>query len=457
MKKYIFVISIFTAANMFAQFAEDAATLLENQYGFGAKSIAMGTAFTAVSDDYSATYWNPAGLAQIKKMEFYAELSHLSYDNDATYNGELLNSNENFTKLSSIGLVFPIPTYQGSLVFALGYQRVKDFDNTLQFTGFNQNINEFLYFDIDNIDYFFDRDVQQEELVQQDGNLNNWSFAGAVDISPNVSIGATLNFWTGSSSYIFDYFQTDINDVYPIVTDPSRNLDFHSYTLSQKILSDYSAFQMKLGAMLRPSKYFRVGLNISLPYTMNVVEKYNWNDVIIYDDGFEDPLEGEPSEFEYDVSLPFQFGVGAAYSSFGLTASLDLEFVDISQVEFEAPDDVALTSDYSMLLDENKRIKEIFDQKLKIKAGIEYLWQEQNLVFRGGYMMDPSSLKDAPSDYDKQFLSGGIGIIVDKQFVVDLAYLYGTWKNFSSDSYTPDGTDEDITFQKIYLTTSFRF
>ncbi len=77
--------------------------------------------------------------------------------------------------------------------------------------------------------------------------------------------------------------------------------------------------------------------------------------------------------------------------------------------------------------------------------------------FRGGYMLDPSSLKDAPSDYDRQFLSGGIGIIVDKQFVVDLAYLYGTWKNFSSDSYTPDGTDEDITYQKIYLTTSFRF
>jgi len=72
-------------------------------------------------------------------------------------------------------------------------------------------------------------------------------------------------------------------------------------------------------------------------------------------------------------------------------------------------------------------------------------------------MLDPSPLIDAPSDYDKQFLSGGIGVVVDKQFVVDLAYLYGTWKNFSSDSYTPDGTDEDVTYQKIFLTTSFRF
>jgi long-subunit fatty acid transport protein len=457
MKKYIFVACLFSSISLFAQFAEDAVTLLDNQYGFGAKSIAMGTAFTAVADDYSATYWNPAGLAQIKKMEFYAGLSHLSYDNDATYNGNLLNSSENFTKLSSIGLVFPIPTYQGSLVFSLGYQRVKDFDNTLQFSGFNRNINEFMYFDIDNADYYFDRDVQQEELVQQDGNLNNWSFAGAMDISPNVSVGATLNFWTGNSTYLFDYYQSDINGVYPVLTDPNRNIDFQSYTLSQKILSDYSAFQMKLGALLRPSEYFKVGLNISLPHTMNVIEKFNWNDVIIYDDGFKDPLDGEPSEFEYDVSLPFQFGLGASYSRFGATASLDLEYVDVSQVEFELPDDAELTPDYSALLDENKRIDALYDPKLKLKAGVEYLWQEQNLVFRGGYMLDPSPLKDAPSDHDKQFLSGGIGIIVDKQFAIDLAYLYGTWKNFSSDSYTPDGTDEDITYQKIFLTTSFRF
>ena len=457
MKKNIFLIVLFGAFSLCAQFAEDAAALLDNQYGFGAKSIAMGSAFTAVSDDYSAIYWNPAGLAQIKKMEFYAGLSHLSYDSDATYLGSQLNSSENFTKLSSIGLVFPVPTYQGSLVFALGYQRVKSFDNTLQFAGFSTSSNgiNFIFDTGDTL--FFDKNVQQEELIQQDGNLNNWSFAGAIDISPNVSVGATLNFWTGSSSYFFDYIQTDINDFYPHSTDPYRNLDFHSYALSQKILSDYSAFQLKLGAILRPSNAVRVGLNISLPYTMNVVEKFNDNDVIIYDDGFEDPVEGEPSEFEYDVSLPFKFDLGVAYKLNDLTLSFALEYQDVSQVEFELPDDVSLSSDYSALLDENKRIKEIYDQKLKLKAGAEYFWRDQNLVFRGGYMMDPSSLKDAPSDYDRKFLTGGLGIVVDKQFIIDLAYMYGYWKNFSRDSYTPDGTDEDITYQKIYLTTSFRF
>ena len=461
MKKHIFLIIFFGTFSLYAQFAEDAAALLDNQYGFGAKSIAMGSAFTAVSDDYSAIYWNPAGLAQIKKMEFYAGLSHLNYDSDATYMGTQLNSSENFTKLSSIGLVFPIPTYQGSLVFALGYQRVKDFDNTLQFSGFNPSSNGLFFSFEENgniVDYYFDKDIQQEELIQQDGNLNNWSFAGAMDISPNVSVGATLNFWTGNSSYLFDYLQTDINDSFPNFNPPiNRNMDYQSYTLSQKILTDYSAFQIKLGALMRPTYALKIGLNISLPYTMNIIEKFNENDVIIFDNGDEDPLEGDPSEFEYDVSLPFKFDLGAAYNLNDLTLSFAMEYQDVSQVEFELPDDVSLSSDYSALLDENKRIKEIYDQKLKLKAGAEYFWKDQNLVFRGGYMLDPSSLKGASSDYDRQFLTGGLGIVVDKQFIIDLTYMYGYWKNFSSDSFTPDGTDEDITYQKIYLTTSFRF
>jgi hypothetical protein len=37
--------------------------------GQGARSEGMGGAFTAVADDAYATYWNPAGLAQITRQE----------------------------------------------------------------------------------------------------------------------------------------------------------------------------------------------------------------------------------------------------------------------------------------------------------------------------------------------------------------------------------------------------
>src|SRR5258708_39869242 len=38
-------------------------------YGAGARSLAMGAAFVGVSDDASATYWNPAGLSQVTRKE----------------------------------------------------------------------------------------------------------------------------------------------------------------------------------------------------------------------------------------------------------------------------------------------------------------------------------------------------------------------------------------------------
>ncbi len=39
------------------------------QWGAGARSLGMGRAFMAVSDDASATYWNPAGLVQLQRKE----------------------------------------------------------------------------------------------------------------------------------------------------------------------------------------------------------------------------------------------------------------------------------------------------------------------------------------------------------------------------------------------------
>ncbi len=41
-------------------------------WGAGARSLGMGKAFVSIADDASATYWNPAGLAQIDRKEITA-------------------------------------------------------------------------------------------------------------------------------------------------------------------------------------------------------------------------------------------------------------------------------------------------------------------------------------------------------------------------------------------------
>lgn len=44
-------------------------------HGVGARALGMGSMFVSVADDATATYWNPAGLAQIKKHAFSAMYS----------------------------------------------------------------------------------------------------------------------------------------------------------------------------------------------------------------------------------------------------------------------------------------------------------------------------------------------------------------------------------------------
>ena len=48
-----------------SQTASEAIHLIENEIGYGARSLAMGGAYTAMGSDPSGMYWNPAGLADI--------------------------------------------------------------------------------------------------------------------------------------------------------------------------------------------------------------------------------------------------------------------------------------------------------------------------------------------------------------------------------------------------------
>ncbi len=48
--------------------------------GVGSRALAMGSAFTAVANDATATYWNPAGITQLEKMQVALVYSKMSLD-----------------------------------------------------------------------------------------------------------------------------------------------------------------------------------------------------------------------------------------------------------------------------------------------------------------------------------------------------------------------------------------
>lgn len=80
MKKFFGFLTagIFSTASLLAQDGGYAGS--ELRVGLGARPVAMGEAFTAVADDGSASFFNPAGAAWIKKRIFAASYRFLEFD-----------------------------------------------------------------------------------------------------------------------------------------------------------------------------------------------------------------------------------------------------------------------------------------------------------------------------------------------------------------------------------------
>ena len=79
------------------------------QWGAGARSLGMGRAFLAVSDDASATYWNPAAMVQLERKELMGLQAQLAGQTNFTFLSYVSPSSKssawgfNMTKLASAG------------------------------------------------------------------------------------------------------------------------------------------------------------------------------------------------------------------------------------------------------------------------------------------------------------------------------------------------------------------
>lgn len=455
-----FVVILLLAAGLsrgaFAQNASDAVNITQDELGFGARALGMGGAYSAVANDYTAVYWNPAGLASVRSSEFFGELSHLVYNNTATFTNEVTDESQSFTRLRSLGLALPLPTSRGSFVLGVGYNRVKDFDRSLFFSGYNTQSNG-LAFDLEdengNVDtYLFDRDVYQTEEVTDDGGLNQWSFSGAMALSPNFDAGVTVNIWKGEDEYQLTFLQEDRDNLYN-----QYPADFSSYQLNQSLIAKYSAISVKLGGLFKINPGIRLGGSIGIPTTFTVNETYSQKDRLEFDDGYVDEADLGEGEFEYKVQTPFLFDGSVAFSNRSLTLAAGFRYRDWSQTRFKVADEFRLDPDYAALLEENKVIKRDYQPTLQYHLGGEVNLTGLNTVLRGGYAVLPSPLKNATNDMDKKFITLGVGFKVDRYVRLDIAYLRGKWKQESEDIYTPGGTLEDITLDKVFVGLVYRF
>lgn len=91
----------FSAADLKAQRVSKTGTTAAEflKFGVGPRASGMGGAFVAVSDDASALYWNPAGIAGMEKNEILTSHSKWIGDLDFNYVGAVFN----FDKIGHVG------------------------------------------------------------------------------------------------------------------------------------------------------------------------------------------------------------------------------------------------------------------------------------------------------------------------------------------------------------------
>jgi len=411
-----------------ASYAQNEAFFLGSASGVGGRALSMGSAYIAIADDYSATLWNPAGLTQLRRMELFTSLSYLQYSNDATFADDTNTDKTTKTKLNSIGFAFPIPTYRGSMVFAVGYNKIRNFDAGFLFDHFNSNLN-----------------VQQTYNEIEEGDLANWVLSGAMEVTPNMSVGASFNLWRGDDEYTWDLLEKDINNKYY----------YDEYSYNQIVQTKFQAYNFKLGMLYNFGLLGRFAATLSTPVKISANEK--WDEHISQvedaDSPYEDYIDSEEGNWKYGLKSSWVFSAGAAFTLLpNIVISGDVEYNDWAQMRYTT--DPPVGNKYS----KNLNFKQNFRGTTTIRLGGEFTVPLLNTQLRAGLIRQPSPMANATEKEDRNYITLGAGILLDKQVKFDVALVHGWWKKegtYLSDDFS-DITEKIIT-DKIFATMSIRF
>lgn len=397
-----------------------------NFFGVGARQMAMGGA-GIMSMDGSALYYNPANLARIPRIEFNLGLSYQKYKGGSNSQSVGLpqqygaNNTKTNTRLNSLILSIPYPTYRGSLVFGLGVAHLNNFDRVSKF-----------YYQEDNGGSI----TSVEEEAFESGGLNQYTFGFGIDLSPRISFGGAFIYHSGKHEFNLksDLYQTG------------------SYEpLNQLLKYKYSGIGARLGIALQMSRHLGIGMTVESPTSLSVQQ-----DTRLIENGTE-----TYGYAEYDIKKPFVFSSGLVTRFDNFTAMADMNYTDWSQLEYDDNPD--------MEIEFNSLFKDYYKEVLGFKLGAEYVLPGLGLSLRGGYFNNPLPFKDIEENgvktYDgktRQGYSFGIGLLVDQVMTIDIAYVHGSYEN----DYFRNGIanfnnsvllNEDVSHNRIFLTGSYRF
>ena len=481
--KLLSLITLLTTA-IYPQTINDALRLGYTGIGSSARALGMGNSYIGLSDDATAGFFNPAGFGLLKKMEFSGGLGYSNFSNDATLNsnssaiGQSSNNTASSTTLDRVSFAFPFPTVRGSLVFGLSYQNTKDFNGALSFNGLNPNssfigflaannpkLTAQLHLSSPTSNYaseftLLNGPLNQSGNILNSGGINNWTLSGAIEIYKNLFVGLNVNIISGSFESNSDYYEDATANTFKGVvdtTDPA-SVNFQTFYLNKLLKWDITGWDAKLGILYQLNRMSRFGLTIQFPKTFSIKESFTVNGYSKFANQRYDLNQQDFSynDLQYDIVTPFEIGAGFSFNIIGLILSAQGTLIDYSQLKFDNPDGIILTS--ADIADLNKRIKNDLTAAVNYNFGAEYTIPAVGLRVRAGFFVQPSAYKGDPASFDKKYITAGIGFLAEETIGIDLAFAHG-WYSDIGDNYGSNlsRTTQNIKENHLILSGTYRF
>jgi long-subunit fatty acid transport protein len=406
--------------------------------GSGARAQGMGGTFIAVADDATAASWNPAGLIQVEKPEvslvgaYVDRKEEFSSDTSPEINntGDVSYSDVNY---ASATLPFH---WHKNLVVSLNYQRLFDFKREFQY---QRNLTA------------PGVDLNQRISYDQDGYVSAIGIAGAIEITPTLSLGATVNIWTDQMGYDNGWTEN-----YSEVAEGSQS--GVPVTINTSIQDRYEQFRginFNLGLLWDSGKWGTFGAVVKTPFTATIQHRFNFNQTTTYGD----PVNSEnvtgpiTVEEQVDLDMPISYGLGWS-RRFQDILTLG---IDIYRTEW---------GDYSLTNDQGEEFSPIdgrpkgqsnVDATTHVRIGAEYLFlmpeRHMAVPVRAGLFYDPEPSEGSPNDVFGFALGTGLTF---ERCSLDVAYQL-RWAKDADSGNLIAGSQVDITQQTLMASVIIYF
>lgn len=407
-----------------------------NPIGSGARATGMGGAFIGVADDATAASWNPGGLVQLEKPEF--SFVYAYQNTSQQYNSTLhpeLGGTENDWDTHSINyasVAYPFKAFDRNMVVSLNYQRLFELDKKLGFsyqwplTAPNSLVDSVSY--------------------SQNGFLAALSPAFAVQIIPELSIGATVNIWDdfhGGSSWKSSYSSNGTGSLVGMAFNETTSAN-SKYT--------FSGINSNLGLMYSPTSKLNIGAVYKFAFDADLKKEGSSTSVKTFPTApsFNSSTTTSTDEM-MTMKMPASYGIGISYKPTDKWVfALDGYYTEWSRFTIVDSLGNEINPIYGTPISDGR-----LSDTVQVRLGGEYLFiMDKNIIpVRAGFFYDPEPAKSNMKDYYGFSLGTGYST---PRYSFDISYQFRTASNATGDLPLSD-INADITQHTVMSSLIFYF